>query len=69
MQKFLIITLLLLLSLTIGCSKKNEKPKSSKTVEKAMGIDHIKRGETIKKQLKEFEKSQQEREKELEKIE
>ena len=58
---------LAVLLLTSGCGK-SEKPKSSKIVEDFTGYSTIKNGEAMKKQLHEFEKVQQEREKELEEI-
>jgi hypothetical protein len=44
-----------------GCSKPNKEPQPSKTVEDMTGMTAIKQGEHMKKQVKEFEKKEQER--------
>lgn len=67
-HKFLVVAIFA--ACAIGCSKPEAQKshKSCKAVEDVVGATTIKQGEAIKKRLKEFEKAQEEREKELEKI-
>lgn len=51
-----------------GCSKP-EKKEPSEIVDELSGAATIKRGEALKKKIKEIDKAQKEREKELEEIE
>ena len=65
-----LFTTILFVLFAAGCGKpKKQEPESSKTVEDFTGITTIKQGEAIKKKLKEVEKAEKERYKELEKIE
>ena len=65
-----LFTTILFISFAAGCGKpKKQEPESSKAVEDFTGITTIKQGEAIKKKLKEVEKAEKERYKELEKIE
>ena len=63
-----LITVIFMVFLAAGCGRPKE-PKSSKVVEDFTGITTIKQGEAIKKKLKEVEKTEEERFKELEEIE
>ena len=65
-----LFTTILFVLFAAGCGKpKKQEPESSKAVEDFTGITTIKQGEAIKKKLKEVEKAEKERYKELEKIE
>ena len=65
-----LFTTILFILFAAGCGKpKKQEPESSKAVEDFTGITTIKQGEAIKKKLKEVEKAEKERYKELEKIE
>ncbi len=58
--------------LASGCGKPKEpqqKPQPSKAIEDMSGITTIKQGEQMKRKLKEFEKTQKERSKEMENVE
>ena len=52
-----------------GCSRPKEGGAAKKAVEDAAGMTTLKQGEMMKKKLQEFEKSQQEHQKEIEGIE
>jgi hypothetical protein len=65
-----IFAIIFMASLVLVCSKPKETEtkvfKSSQTIEDLSGMAAIKQGEEMKKKLKEFEKTRQERLKEVE---